>query len=119
MPAWLRTATAGSCSTSGGDMAIFRHSTALVLIASLASGPALLTLPAIGWAQVEEIVVTTRKREESLQEVPIAVNAIGADEIDRKAILLEDHIKSTGDHQVRIRLHHDVEFPVSVEVVAS
>lgn len=39
--------------------------------------------------------------------------------IDRKAILLDEHIKSTGDHQVRIRLHHDVEFPVSVEVVAS
>jgi len=48
-----------------------------------------------------------------------AIRAQTSIQIDRKAILLDEHIKSTGDHQVRIRLHHDVEFPVSVEVVAS
>ncbi|MCC5794861.1 MAG: TonB-dependent receptor [Chromatiales bacterium] len=35
------------------------------------------------WAQIEEIIVTVRKREESLQNVPIAVTAIGAQEIQR------------------------------------
>ena len=40
-------------------------------------------------------------------------------EIDRKAIHLDEHIKTTGSHQVQIRLHGDVEFPVTVEVSAS
>ena len=67
-------------------MAIFRRSCTLAVITSLACGPALLTLPVAGWAQIEEVIVTTRKREESLQDVPIAVVAIGSEEIDRKAI---------------------------------
>ncbi len=42
--------------------------------------------PGSGWAQIEEIVVTTRRREESLQDVPIAVTAIGAEQIARQNI---------------------------------
>ena len=67
-------------------MAIIRRSCTLAVVTSFACSPALLTLPVTGWAQIEEVIVTTRKREESLQEVPIAVNAINAAEIDRKAI---------------------------------
>ncbi|MCL4792734.1 MAG: TonB-dependent receptor plug domain-containing protein, partial [Gammaproteobacteria bacterium] len=67
-------------------MTISRRSCTLAVVASLVSSPALFTLPVTGWAQIEEVIVTTRKREESLQEVPIAVNAISAAEIDRKAI---------------------------------
>jgi outer membrane receptor protein involved in Fe transport len=67
-------------------MAGFRNSCSLLAVTTLVCSPVLLTLPVPGWAQVEEIIVTTRKREESLQEVPIAVNAISAAEIDRKAI---------------------------------
>jgi outer membrane receptor protein involved in Fe transport len=67
-------------------MLMFRRSCTLAVVASLTGSPALLMLPTTGWAQVEEIIVTTRKREESLQDVPIAVNAISAAEIDRKAI---------------------------------
>ncbi|MBL8201576.1 MAG: TonB-dependent receptor [Chromatiales bacterium] len=37
-------------------------------------------------AQVEEVIVTTRKREENLQEVPIAVTALGAEQIERQGI---------------------------------
>ncbi|MEQ1800897.1 MAG: TonB-dependent receptor [Gammaproteobacteria bacterium] len=37
-------------------------------------------------AQVEEVIVTTRKREENLQEVPIAVTALGAGQIERQGI---------------------------------
>jgi outer membrane receptor protein involved in Fe transport len=48
--------------------------------------PVLSLVPVAGWAQIEEIVVTTRRREESLQDVPIAVTAIGAEQIERQNI---------------------------------
>ncbi len=38
------------------------------------------------FAQIEEIVVTTRKREENLQQVPITVTAFTADMIQRQGI---------------------------------
>jgi outer membrane receptor protein involved in Fe transport len=38
------------------------------------------------FAQLEEIIVTTRKRAESLQEVPIVVTAITAETLQRKGI---------------------------------
>jgi outer membrane receptor protein involved in Fe transport len=37
-------------------------------------------------AAIEELVVTTRKRAENLQEVPIAVQVVTADQIDRQGI---------------------------------
>lgn len=37
-------------------------------------------------------------------------------EIDRKKLVLDDHIKEVGSYQVPVRLHAEVEFPVSVEV---
>ncbi len=40
-------------------------------------------------------------------------------ELDRRKLLLSDPIKSLGTHSVAVRLHPDVEFPVTVEVVAS
>ena len=39
-------------------------------------------------------------------------------EIDRRAIRLDEHIKSTGSHHVMARLHSDVEFPIHLDVVA-
>jgi large subunit ribosomal protein L9 len=39
-------------------------------------------------------------------------------ELDRRKLLLSDPIKSLGTHSVAVRLHPDVEFPVTVEVVA-
>jgi len=38
------------------------------------------------WSQVEEIVVTVRKKGESLQDVPMSVSAMTADEITRKGV---------------------------------
>jgi len=61
-----------------------RPSVATALI--LAGSAAILLIPAASFAQIEEVVVTARKRAESLQEVPIAINAITAEELDRKAI---------------------------------
>jgi iron complex outermembrane recepter protein len=42
---------------------------------------------AVDAVAVDEIIVTTRKREENLQQVPIAVVAITADEIERRGIV--------------------------------
>ncbi|MBL8644898.1 MAG: TonB-dependent receptor plug domain-containing protein, partial [Rhodospirillaceae bacterium] len=48
------------------------------------------------FAQIEEIVVTARKREENLQEVPIVITAFTAASIERKGIAnLEDVAKYT------------------------
>ena len=43
-------------------------------------------MPTVGLAQIDEIVVTTRRREESLQEVPIAVQAFSSQQIQRQGI---------------------------------
>jgi iron complex outermembrane recepter protein len=46
--------------------------------------------PGIG---LEEVVVTARKREENLQEVPIAITAISAEELQQKSILAPEDLK--------------------------
>lgn len=40
-------------------------------------------------------------------------------EIDRKQLQLDEPIRSLGTHLVPVKLHANVEFPVTVEVVAS
>ena len=47
-----------------------------------------LTLAAPAWAQLEEIVVTAERREQSLQDVPVAVTAFTADRVE--SLRLED-----------------------------
>ncbi len=39
-------------------------------------------------------------------------------ELDRKDLQMEEHIKELGTHHVVARLHADVQFPITVEVVA-
>lgn len=46
----------------------------------------LTLLPVNGFATIEEVVVTTRKREESLQDVPIAVTALSREQLERQNI---------------------------------
>ncbi len=48
------------------------------------------SMGAQAWAAIEEITVSTRKLEENVQSVPIAIQAIGADEISRKGIVSLD-----------------------------
>lgn len=63
-------------------------------LAGLLAAPGLLTLPVDGWAQIDEIVVTTRKKEESLQDVPLAIDALTAETIERLGIRrLDDVVK--------------------------
>ncbi len=61
-------------------------------------GMALLVVAAIGampvaaWSQIDTIVVTARKKEENLQDVPIAVTAITAEQIQRQGVADLDDI---------------------------
>ena len=58
-----------------------------IVVAALVSAPTMLVLPKNGWAQsIEEITVTTRRKTESLQDVPLAITVIGAEEIERQGI---------------------------------
>jgi outer membrane receptor protein involved in Fe transport len=67
-----------------------RSTLAVVLLA----GTALVGVAAPAMAQIEEIVVTTRKRAENLQDVPITITAFTAANIERKGIAtLEDITK--------------------------
>ena len=50
-------------------------------------------------------------------DVAAAVQTQAGIELDRKQIQLDEHIKDLGSHQVAVRLHADVEFPLSVEVI--
>jgi outer membrane receptor protein involved in Fe transport len=54
--------------------------------AILAAVAAILLMPVSGLAQVDEIVVTVRKKEENLQDVPMAVTAFTTEDIERKGI---------------------------------
>jgi outer membrane receptor protein involved in Fe transport len=75
-------------------MAQSRNGLCLAVAVALTTGSLALLAPRTGWTQVEEIIVSTRKREESLQEVPIAINAITSEEIERKGLnSLEDITK--------------------------
>jgi large subunit ribosomal protein L9 len=52
-------------------------------------------------------------------DVAEAVQAQTGIELERRRIHLDEPIKSIGTHQVVAKLHSDVEFPITVEVVAS
>jgi large subunit ribosomal protein L9 len=39
-------------------------------------------------------------------------------ELDRKLLTVPDHIKTVGQHGVVARLHHDVQFDITIDVVA-
>ena len=62
-----------------------RNYTQWFLLVAIALSPAYTSLPALG-QQLEEIIVTARKRQESLQDVPIAVTAFTEDQIESAGI---------------------------------
>ena len=49
-------------------------------------------------------------------DVAAAIEAQAHISLDRRKLNVE-HIKTTGTHQVTAKLHHDVEFPITLEVV--
>jgi large subunit ribosomal protein L9 len=50
-------------------------------------------------------------------DVAAAVEAQTSIVLDRRKLHI-DHIKTTGTYQVAAKLHHDVEFPITIEVTA-
>ena len=69
-----------------------RNRTAIAMLVAVSG--ALPARPAI--AQIQEVMVTVRKREESLQEVPISVNVLSAEQIERRGISsLDDLARQT------------------------
>lgn len=56
------------------------------------AGIGIFALSTEAWSQVAEIIVTTRKREENLQEIPVAVQAVGAEDIERRGLTSLDDI---------------------------
>ena len=51
-------------------------------------------------------------------DVVEAVAAQTGIELDRRTLRMDEPIKSLGEHSVPVRLHTDVEFPVTLDVVA-
>lgn len=52
-------------------------------------------------------------------DVVEAVQAQTGIELDRRKVHLDEPIREVGTHRVTVKLHSDVEFPVTVEVAAS
>ena len=51
-------------------------------------------------------------------EIAAAIEAQAGIEIDRRKLHLDEPIRTVGQHLVPAKLHADVEFPVTVEIVA-
>lgn len=52
-------------------------------------------------------------------EIVDAISAAGGPAVDRRQVEMEDHIKTTGSHQVKVRLHSEVVATLNVEVVGA
>jgi large subunit ribosomal protein L9 len=50
-------------------------------------------------------------------DVAAAVQAQASIELDRKKLVMPDAIKTLGQYSVTAKLHSDVEFPITIEVV--
>ena len=64
----------------------WRHCLWLTPLSFITSGAAMAQQPAASELGLDEIVVTARKREESLIDVPLAITAITSDQIEREGI---------------------------------
>ncbi len=57
-----------------------------LLAATILAVPATIIPTSKGWGQVEVITVTSRRREETLQDIPLSVTAFGEIDIEQKGI---------------------------------
>ena len=75
--------------------------------------PRIITIPARAGAEGKLFgsITTT--------EIAEAVAAQTDIEIDRRKLHLDEPIRTIGTHRVPAKLHHDVEFPITIEIVAS
>lgn len=51
-------------------------------------------------------------------EIATAVLAQTGVELDRKVVVIDEAIKTVGTHYVMARVHHEVQFPITIEVEA-
>jgi large subunit ribosomal protein L9 len=75
--------------------------------------PAVITVPAKAGAEGKLFGSVT------VQDVVAAVHAQTGVQLDRRQVHLTESIKTLGTHSVPVKLHSDVEFPVTVEVVTT
>ena len=52
-------------------------------------------------------------------EITTAVAEQAGVQLDRKRLVLPDAIKVLGSHQVPVKLHSEVQFPLTVDVVSA
>ncbi|MFT5482525.1 MAG: iron complex outermembrane receptor protein [Halieaceae bacterium] len=62
------------------------HRSKLARTISLVSGVSISVMASLAQAQIEEVIVTAQKRSQSVQEIPLAVTAMGADMLDERGI---------------------------------
>jgi len=63
-----------------------RHQRAFAAAIAVTLAVPAFVAPSTGWAQIEEIVVTTRRKAENLQEVPVAVAAFSEEMLEKQGI---------------------------------
>ena len=63
-----------------------RDITSVLALALLAPNPAIAQDSAADGGGVQEIIVTAQKRAESLQDVPIAITALGSEQLEQRGI---------------------------------
>jgi large subunit ribosomal protein L9 len=73
--------------------------------------PAVITIPAKAGSEGKLFGSVT------VADLVAAVAQQAGVELDRRRVHLDEPIKTLGTHQVPVKLHADVEFPVTVEVV--
>ena len=49
-------------------------------------------------------------------EIADAIQSQANVELDRRSVHIAEHIKTSGTHSVQIRIHGDVEFPLTIQV---
>lgn len=81
---------------------------------------------AVASSLVPQVITISVKTDESgtlfgsvgANDIVAAIDAQTGISIERKSLKLENPIKTTGSHMVMTQIHSDVQFPVTVEVVA-
>ena len=59
---------------------------AVVAGAELTAAPAMAQAPAPDSAVLDELIVTARRRDENIYQVPVAITAVSGPELQRRAI---------------------------------
>ena len=73
--------------------------------------PAVITIPAKAGSEGKLFGSVTAA------DLVAAVNQQAGVELDRRKVHLDEPIKTLGTHQIPVKLHTEVEFPITVEVV--